>query len=147
MANRKHNEEVKLYFAYGSNMNHEHMKHRCPKSKYLKKMTLPNYELVFRSVADVQEAPGKKVEGALFEITNECEKSLDIYEGFPHLYTKKVVGDVMFYTMVDKDIVCPPVPGYLATITQGYLDCEIPPDNLVSAVKESLKVLDKTNIN
>ena len=146
MANRKHNEEVKLYFAYGSNMNHEHMKHRCPKSKYLKKMTLPNYELVFRSVADVQEAPGKKVEGALFEITKDCERALDRYEGYPNLYTKRVVDDIMFYTMVDKDRVYPPSEGYLWTIVHGYKDCKISTEDLSRAVNESIDALDNQAI-
>lgn len=146
MANRKQSEEVKLYFAYGSNMNHEHMKHRCPKAKYLRKMTLPDYELVFRSVADVQEAPGKKVEGALFEITKDCERSLDRYEGYPHLYTKKVVDDIMFYTMVDKDRVYPPSEGYLWTIVHGYKDCKISTEDLSRAVNESIDALDNQAI-
>jgi len=146
MANRKHNEEVKLYFAYGSNMNHEHMKHRCPKAKYLRKMTLPDYELVFRSVADVQEAPGKKVEGALFEITKDCERALDRYEGYPNLYTKRVVDDIMFYTMVDKDRVYPPSEGYLWTIVHGYKDCKISTEDLSRAVNESIDALDNQAI-
>jgi len=146
MANRKHNEEVKLYFAYGSNMNHEHMKHRCPKAKYLRKMTLPDYELVFRSVADVQEAPGKKVEGALFEITKDCERALDRYEGYPNLYTKRVVDDIMFYTMVDKDRVYPPSEGYLWTIVHGYKDCKISTEDLSRAVNESIDALDNQTI-
>jgi gamma-glutamylcyclotransferase (GGCT)/AIG2-like uncharacterized protein YtfP len=146
MANRKHSEEVKLYFAYGSNMNHEHMKHRCPKAKYLRKMILPDYELVFRSVADVQEAPGKKVEGALFEITKDCEKALDRYEGYPNLYTKRVVDNIMFYTMVDKDRVYPPSEGYLWTIVHGYKDCKISTEDLSRAVNESIDALDNKAI-
>ena len=146
MANREQKEEVKLYFAYGSNMNHEHMKHRCPKAKYIGKKTLPDYELVFRSVADVQESPGKTVEGALFEITKDCEEALDRYEGFPNLYIKRYVDDFMFYTMVDKDYVHPPSMPYLNTIAQGYKDCEISTDCLVAAVNESLNGVDKDTI-
>ena len=89
MANRKQKKKIKYYFAYGSNMNHEHMKMRCPKSKYLGPFELPGYKLVFRSVADVQQSKGDSVLGALFEITDECERSLDRYEGYPNLYTKR----------------------------------------------------------
>ena len=146
MANKKQKEEVRLYFAYGSNMNHEHMKMRCPKSTYLRKMTLPDYELVFRPVADIQKAPGKKVEGALFEITKDCERALDRYEGFPHLYIKQYVDNVMFYTMVDKENVYPPGEGYLRTIMTGYNNCDISTESLIDAVNESLTVLDKSII-
>jgi hypothetical protein len=109
-------------------------------------MTLPDYELVFRSVADVQEAPGKQVEGALFEITKDCERALDRYEGYPRLYTKKVVDDIMFYTMVDKDRVYPPSEGYLWTIVHGYKDCEISTEDLSRAVNESIDALDNQAI-
>jgi len=160
MANRKQKrkEEVKFYFAYGSNLNHEHMKFRCPKAKFIRKMTLPNYELVFRSVADIQDAPGKWVEGGLFRITDDCEKALDTYEGYPHLYTKKyykmwhddlrsfVPQKIMFYSMVDKDVVHPPSEGYLRTIMAGYNDCEISTDALMKAVNESLQALDNWDI-
>jgi len=146
MANREQKEEVKLYFAYGSNMNHRNMQVRCPKAKYIGKKTLPDYELVFRSVADVQEAPGKSVEGALFEITKDCEEALDRYEGFPNLYIKRYVDDIMFYTMVDKDYVHPPSMHYLTTIIQGYKDCEISTDCLINAANESLQGVDKDTI-
>ena len=135
MANRKQKKEkVSYYFAYGSNMNHEHMKFRCPKSKYIGTYTLPEYELVFRSVADVQPSEGSSVTGALFAITQECETALDRYEGYPNLYTKKyhmkwhddltkfVPQKIMFYSMVDKQLVYPPSEGYLGTIVKGHLD-------------------------
>ena len=155
MANRKQKEkEIKYYFAYGSNMNHEHMKFRCPKSKYIGTYTLPEYELVFRSVADVQQSEGSSVNGALFAITEECERSLDRYEGYPNLYTKKYVNrwhddmnkftpqKIMFYSMVDKDLVYPPSEGYLGTIVKGYMDCGLSTDPLEEAVKFSAKRLD-----
>jgi len=139
MANRKQKEKKvrSLYFAYGSNMNHEHMKFRCPKSKYVSTYTLPGYELVFRGVADVQKAEDKQVTGALFEITDDCERALDVYEGYPNLYTKKYVNrwyddmrkftpeKIMFYSMVDKQVVYPPFQGYLNTIIGGYKDCKL----------------------
>ena len=151
MANRKQKKEkIKYYFAYGSNMNHEHMKMRCPKAKYQGQWTLPGHKLVFRRVADVEQSKNNKVSGALFEITQECERALDRYEGYPNLYTKKfytiwhtemedvLPQTIMFYSMVDKYGEHPPSDGYLQTIVQGYVDCEISTDPLLVAVKSSL---------
>jgi gamma-glutamylcyclotransferase (GGCT)/AIG2-like uncharacterized protein YtfP len=148
MANRKQKKEMTYYFAYGSNMNHEHMKYRCPKSKYIGTHELPDHELVFRSVADVQQSKDSSVVGALFKITDECERSLDRYEGYPNLYTKKyhmaqdenMPKKIMFYSMVDKQLVFPPSESYLETIIKGYIDCDIPTDNLVEAVKFSQRL-------
>ena len=94
MANRKQEKEkeIKYYFAYGSNMNHKHMQYRCPKAKFIVDIHITGYELVFRSVADVQQSEDSSVTGALFEITEDCERSLILYEGYPNLYTKKYVN-------------------------------------------------------
>ena len=151
MANRKQKKEkIKYYFAYGSNMNHEHMKMRCPKAKYLGQWTLPGHKLVFRSVADVEQSKKDKVSGALFEITQECERALDRYEGYPNLYTKKyytiwhtemedvLPQTIMFYSMVDKYGEYPPSEGYFQTIKQGYKDCKLSTGPLMMAAKNSL---------
>ena len=37
------------YFAYGSNLHHLQMKKRCPNCRFIKKITLANYKLTFRS--------------------------------------------------------------------------------------------------
>jgi len=156
MANRKQEKEkvINYYFAYGSNMNHAHMKIRCPQAKYVGTYTLPGYELVFRGVADVQQSEDSSVTGALFEITEDCERALDVYEGYPNLYTKKYVNKwhddmnkflpqkIMFYSMVDKQLVYPPSEGYLSTIVGGYQDCEISTDPLQKAVEYSAERLD-----
>jgi gamma-glutamylcyclotransferase (GGCT)/AIG2-like uncharacterized protein YtfP len=151
MVNRKQKEEkIKYYFAYGSNMNHEHMKMRCPKARYVDTFELPGYELVFRSVADVQRSKEGSVKGALFTITEDCERALDRYEGYPNLYTKKyhfrwydsmekfVPQKIMFYTMVDKYGVYPPSEGYFQTIKQGYKDCDLPTDPLMEAARNAI---------
>lgn len=156
MANRKQKEKDKVsyYFAYGSNMNHEHMKMRCPKSEYIGTYILEGYELVFRGVADVQPSEDKSVTGALFKITPDCERSLDVYEGYPNLYTKKyhwqfhkdkdkfIDDRIMFYSMVDKQVVYPPFETYLNTIIGGYQDCGLSTDPLKAAVDFSIQRLD-----
>ena len=80
---------TKKYFAYGANTNNENMKYRCPLAINLGKLILPDYRLVFRGVADIEPYAGSSVQGVLWEITEDCEKSLDVYEGYPHLYRKE----------------------------------------------------------
>lgn len=42
-------------------------------------------------VATIEPKAGSKVFGLLWNITPDCEKSLDRYEGYPHLYDKQTV--------------------------------------------------------
>ena len=77
-----------LYFAYGSNLNHIQMKRRCKDSIFIKKIDLSDFRLTFRSrfrAADIEKKKNSIVQGALFEISKNDEKKLDIYEDFPTL--------------------------------------------------------------
>lgn len=84
-----------IYAAYGSNLNKEQMKNRCPKAKVIGTGVLRDYQLCFRGgsrgIADVQDAAGKMVPILLWDISEDCEKSLDFYEGYPRLYRKEDV--------------------------------------------------------
>ena len=96
-----------LYFAYGANTNLQNMNARCPNAELVGTLVLPDYKLVFKSVADIEFAVGKEVQGVLWNITDICEEALDIYEGYPHLYRKETfdvkiidrIEQVMFYKM------------------------------------------------
>ena len=87
----------RYYFAYGSNMNLEQMKYRCPAAEVVENVRLENYRLAFRGrapgngVATVLPEKGSYVEGVLWKITEACEKSLDFYEGFPSFYGKESI--------------------------------------------------------
>jgi gamma-glutamylcyclotransferase (GGCT)/AIG2-like uncharacterized protein YtfP len=72
-----------FYFAYGSNMSKEQMKKRCPDAKPLGKAILKGYKFIInnRGVATVIESKDDYVEGGLYEVTNDCLKSLNKYEG------------------------------------------------------------------
>ena len=78
--------EDRYYFAYGSNMNLEQMKYRCPAAEVVENVRLEDYRLAFRGrapgngVATVLPEKGSCVEGVLWKITEACEKSLDFYE-------------------------------------------------------------------
>lgn len=80
----------KLYFAYGSNINLEQMDYRCPDATVVGPVVLENYELLFRrgGFATIEPKKGERVHGLLWSITPECERSLDLYEGYPRFYDK-----------------------------------------------------------
>lgn len=80
--------EDRYYFAYGSNMNLEQMKYRCPVMEVVENVRLEDYRLAFRGrapgngVATVLPEKGSYVEGVLWKITEACEKSLDFMKDF-----------------------------------------------------------------
>ena len=121
-----------LYFAYGSNLNHFQMKRRCKDSVFLKKINLSNFKLTFRSkyrAADIEPKKNSNVPGALFEISKNDEKKLDLYEDYPTLYKKHYFEHygkkVMTYTMVDKTFFTYPTERYLGVVKRGYKDCDL----------------------
>ena len=129
------------YFAYGSNLHHIQMKRRCPNCCFIKKITLKNYRLTFRSkygAADIEKKMGKKVYGALYIISKAAEKRLDVYEEYPFLYKKMYFRyqnkKVMTYIMVKKSKLVPPTVKYLNVIKQGYKDCKLSMKSLNTAL-------------
>jgi len=126
-----------LYFAYGSNLNKEQMKARCPKAKPIGFAVLEDHRLVFRDVADVIPSFGSEVKGAVWKITKKCLKALDRYEGYPKLYgrlyyavylpehNKHVLA--MVYHM-NSSHYKQPSAWYLQSILQGYKDFKIKPE-------------------
>ena len=126
-----------LYFAYGSNLNHNQMKNiRCFGSKYIKSFFLKDYKLIFShpnklnkfGYGNIIKKKGSKVAGAIWDITKEHEKILDTYEQFPNIYKKEYfyLGKkrIMFYIMKEYFIKDPP-KSYIDVINEGYKDCNI----------------------
>lgn len=130
------------YFAYGANTNIDNMNMRCPKAQHVSKISIPNYELVFKTVADIEFKKGATCEGVIWDITTACESALDIYEGFPNLYRKEYfdividdqVHELMFYKM-NRDEYGLPYEQYFQTILQGYLDNDLNTDLLYESVE------------
>lgn len=135
-----------LYWCYGSNLNVEQMKIRCPRAKFKGPLTVFDAALVFRGVADVTVREGSFVPGGLWSITKRCEAELDRYEGvasgiynkrYFHLRRNKQVVDVLFYQMRTSRGVMPPSRYYLNTIAQGYKDFGLDLDVLAKYLEES----------
>ena len=131
-----------LYFAYGSNLHHFQMKRRCKDSIFLKKINPKDFRLTFRSkyrAADIEPKKNSTVPGALFEISKNDEKKLDVYEDFPILYKKYYFTyygkKVMTYTMTKKTKFTFPLDRYLNIIKKGYKDCDLNKEYLKKALK------------
>jgi gamma-glutamylcyclotransferase (GGCT)/AIG2-like uncharacterized protein YtfP len=86
------------YFAYGSNMNLEHMRRLCGwHVKVLGVAVLPDFDFGpdTRGFANIKAAAGKKVYGVLFEVDQHCIDTLDDFEGHPEVFGRdevEVVG-------------------------------------------------------
>lgn len=146
-----------LYFAYGSNMNLEQMAHRCPNAKVLGAVRVEGYRLAFRGggssgVATILPCEGGFVDGVLWKITADCEKSLDTYEGFPRLYGKKSIAvqrlgmppmTAMVYTMNAPYRDAPALPSkqYLNDILCGCYENKIPTKPVLQAVEQTRQLL------
>ncbi len=133
--------------AYGSNLNHQQMAERCPKASYIGSTILKGWRLIFKSVATIEKEVGKDVPVGVFEISDQCEKALDVYEDYPQLYGKykldvnlkgKVVT-AMTYIMVANYGIAPPSRKYFDVISDGYKDCRLDLDFLLEAKEHSIK--------
>ena len=128
-----------FYFAYGSNLNRKQMATRCPDSKPKFTATLSNYKLIFTGwsrqwrggVASIKRFEGKKVAGAVYEISAKDLRSLDKYEGYPTDYDRINVtvstedGDpvkAITYIKREQSEEKQPSQEYLSFIRQGYKD-------------------------
>lgn len=130
-------EDKKIYAAYGSNMNILQMQMRCPNSKLLGTGTLNDYRLEFRGdgVATIVREEGKVIPIVLWEITQNCERCLDVYEGFPRMYIKQYILvktdtsliNAMAYIMNEPycEIITKPSNRYYNVIKEGYLQNHI----------------------
>lgn len=124
------------YVAYGSNLNVNQMKFRCPTAKKIGSGIIENYELLFRgdkhhAVATIEPKLGSSVQVGIWDIQPSDEKNLDLYEGFPRLYQKDkfevelengTTVMAMGYVMDDRYPLNLPSDVYASTILKGYGD-------------------------
>jgi hypothetical protein len=121
---------MKYYLAYGSNLNKEQMRYRCPTAVPVGTAEIHNCKLVFRrGVLTIEPEEGSSVPVGVWEITRADEKALDRYEGYPHWYYKKTVRvwmnecmtiNGMVYIMTEGHPIRMPSRFYLETVYDGY---------------------------
>ena len=145
------NTKCRLYIAYGSNLNLEQMKRRCPTAEVVGTAELKNWRLWFRggtnsAVATVERERGFKVPVLIWRIQPEDEVALNRYEGFPFLYRKetlrltvngKRVRAMVYIMNADRHPYGTPSAGYFNTIREGYESAGFNVSILYDAVKHS----------
>ena len=116
------------YFAYGTNLNKRIFLKKFKDAKIIKKYTLKNFEVVFRTkyvIPDLQKKLNSKARGLIYKINKDIEKKLDRYEDYPRLYLKKYFKygkkKVMFYYMRKKSSPIKPRGYYFKIMKDGYL--------------------------
>ena len=139
---------MKYYLAYGSNLNKEQMAHRCPDAKPVCGYIVMNYQPVFRrGFLTIEPKKGAKVPCGIWEISDQDEKNLDRYEGFPRFYRKErflaMVPDpeeltgklvtVLAYVMNDGFPLEVPSDHYFYTVMHGYSDFSLDKAPLIAA--------------
>ncbi len=123
----------KQYIAYGSNLNVEQMKFRCPTATITGTSEIQDYELVFRgsktgSYLTIEPKEGSVVPVVIWDVKPADEKALDRYEGYPSFYGKEdmtvlVNGEemtAMVYTMPTHHQLGLPSQTYVDTVAEGY---------------------------
>lgn len=129
----------KLYLAYGSNLDHSQMMHRCPEAEYVGPTEVKDHELIYRGnnrdygVATIEPKLGENVPACVWRISKADEAALDRYEGWPVLYIKRnykveVNGEVveaMAYIMTAGHRLAKPSPYYYGILRRGYKDCKL----------------------
>lgn len=125
------------YFAYATNLSRKQMQERCPDSQPMFTATLHHYRLVFLGwsrqwrggVASIRSFRGGKVLGAVYQVSEECLRRLDKYEGSDYSRLNVKLNDedgelieAVTYIRTRQTEETKPSPEYLAIIQQGYKD-------------------------
>ena len=123
----------KYYLAYGSNLNMEEMKQRCPFSVPIGATIINNYRLVYKgtkytSYLTIEPCEGSIVPVGVYEITPMDESNLDFYEGTPTFYSKEMITvdlygepiEALVYIMNPKYSYNIPTTTYVLRCINGY---------------------------
>lgn len=129
----------KYYLAYGSNLNVEQMRWRCPDARALGTAIIEGYRLLFKgsktgSYLTIEPQEGSMVPVAVWEVSESDVERLDRYEGYPNFYYKKNMTitftgiktkkkrtrDAFVYIMHEDRPIEVPSRGYVETCLIGY---------------------------
>ena len=150
----------RYYIAYGSNLSIEQMKIRTPDAVIVGTSDLEDWRLVFRRYATIKKCEGFQVPVLVWKISEQDEKNLDIYEGYPKFYTKKELkiavkslnGDAlgkltaMVYIMTKNAVKARrknplPNPYYYSVIDEGYSAFRFDDKILKKALSEAVSLI------
>lgn len=146
----------RYYLAYGSNLNIPQMRWRCPHARIIGTGEIKDYELLFKGsmtgyYLTIEEAKGKRVPVAVWEVSGTDERALDRYEGYPRFYYKKDmeievqsirteeidIRKAFAYIMNEESSPGVPTTGYYSTCLEGYISFGFDERFLIEAVRRS----------
>jgi hypothetical protein len=154
----------KYYIAYGSNLNINQMKRRCPTARVIGTGFIEDYELLFKGsktggYLTIEKAEGKSLPVAIWKVTEIDEQALDRYEGYPTFYYKADVEidikgiktgkeyrkKAFVYIMHEDRDVGMPSKYYVMTCLEGYKTFGFSPKYLEDALLKSMEVNNENN--
>ena len=154
----------KYYIAYGSNLNINQMKRRCPTARVIGTGFIEDYELLFKGsktggYLTIEKAEGKSLPVAIWKVTELDEQALDRYEGYPTFYYKADVEidikgiktgkeyrkKAFVYIMHEDRDVEMPSKYYVMTCLEGYKTFGFSPKYLEDALLKSMEVNNENN--
>lgn len=128
---------MKIYFAYGSNLNLHQMKQRCPTARLLGTGKVRDYRLLFRGPTTeecyltVEPKQGEYVPVAAFAVEPADVKALDIYEDVEGgLYRIEAISTGItgqgvlsgFWYVMNNEEKRQPTKDYWEAVVEGYHD-------------------------
>lgn len=145
-----------FYVGYGSNLQLQQIKMRCPDSKLIGTGFIKGYELLFKGVATIIPSKRSKVPVVIFELSDKDIYMLDKYEGVErNLYRKEIIpvtldsGEIvecMVYILNGFKEEGKPSSNYFMTIMEGYIQNNLPLKYLIKAYERSFMSDQKRNI-
>lgn len=136
-------EQPIYYFAYGMLTDPDHMQG----VELVGKAELKNFTFQMYCYANVFPQAGSKVFGSLWVINREMLHKLDMIEGYPSLYDRKMVPvicdgqryEAFVYVMTPQTIEdvqdTAPSKGYINRIIRGYNNAGIPLQQLENSLR------------
>ena len=150
----------RYYIAYGSNLNIPQMQMRCPGARIIGTSAIEDYELLFKgsktgSYLTIEPKAGATVPVAVWEVSEQNESALDLYEGYPRFYYKAemvlpITGiktgkvrrrRVFVYIMHEERSLGIPHASYMAVCREGYRAFGFNQRLLTEAVQRSVEGL------
>lgn len=150
--------EKRYYIAYGSNLNTQQMRARCPGAKIIGTGVIEDCELLFRgsktgAYLTIEGRKDSSVPVVVWSTTAEDEAALDRYEGCPTFYYKAemtitVTGvrsgkprkrTCYIYIMHEERKIGLPSDEYVRTCLRGYYTFGFDTEPLLTALQRSWK--------
>ena len=140
-----------FYLAYGSNLNVEQMRYRCPNATIVGTAVIKDYRLMFKgsktgSYLTIEPEVGCEVPVGVWKVTGSDIEALDMYEGYPNFYYKKSMNvfcsdghrhKSFVYIMHEDRPLGIPSSWYVRTCREGYRSFGFDEEVLWEAVKYS----------